>query len=418
MDLKSIRDELQRLLEIADSWKSPADITALEKDLVLEKLRRLYETLRFEVMTEELPMAAGTDADEVDIDLGEVLSLGLSNEDDMASLRGTNFFSNGSRPRPSVAVPVLSAMVPEQAVTFPQVMAVREFEEVHATFESVSDSADEELSASALADQQGVAHQVASAPQAAVWTEPVVSPEADSSEEFEVVDNSTFEPVSASDTTLDSAAGLQLGSLFGAEEQSLRHRHKQRVIMSLYDTTPAGSHSESTPQPVVDSAPAAFRPEPTPEAFDLSAEPVMPMAAVVPESKAFAVAEDDLEFREMAIEDSQEPTTVQGSVLGDVINHDVQTLADTIAPPRHATSDMHHSERLVDLRRGIGINDKFLLIRDLFGGDSRAFDAAIGVLNDAESLDDCMIYIAENYSWNPNSDGAKFIMELIERKFS
>ena len=33
-------------------------------------------------------------------------------------------------------------------------------------------------------------------------------------------------------------------------------------------------------------------------------------------------------------------------------------------------------------------------------------------------FDDCMIYIAENYAWNANSDGAKFLMELLERKFA
>ena len=33
------------------------------------------------------------------------------------------------------------------------------------------------------------------------------------------------------------------------------------------------------------------------------------------------------------------------------------------------------------LRRAIGINDKFLMIRDLFGGDAAAYEAAIGTLN-------------------------------------
>ena len=64
------------------------------------------------------------------------------------------------------------------------------------------------------------------------------------------------------------------------------------------------------------------------------------------------------------------------------------------------------SEPVTDLRRAIGINDKFLLIRDLFGGDGEAFyEQAIGTLNDCADFDDCMIYIAENYAWNPNSDG-------------
>ena len=47
-----------------------------------------------------------------------------------------------------------------------------------------------------------------------------------------------------------------------------------------------------------------------------------------------------------------------------------------------------------------------------------AFFAALDALNGFGDLDDCMIYIAENYAWNANSDGAKLLMELLERKFA
>ena len=106
-----------------------------------------------------------------------------------------------------------------------------------------------------------------------------------------------------------------------------------------------------------------------------------------------------------------------GAVLGEVINHDVQTLADTIAPPRDRASELLRNEPVTDLRRAIGINDRFLLIRDLFGGDGAAYESAIDALNGFDNLDDCMIYIAEHYAWNPNSDGAVLLMELLERKY-
>lgn len=110
---------------------------------------------------------------------------------------------------------------------------------------------------------------------------------------------------------------------------------------------------------------------------------------------------------------------MQGStVLGEVINHDVQTLADTITPPRDVASELRRSEPVADLRQAIGLNDRFLLIRDLFGGDAAACDRALDRFNRFENLDDCMIFIAEHYAWNPNSDGAKLMMELLERKFA
>lgn len=107
------------------------------------------------------------------------------------------------------------------------------------------------------------------------------------------------------------------------------------------------------------------------------------------------------------------------SVLGDVINHDVRTLGDKLgATVRGRVSETTRREPVTDLRRSIGINDKFLLIRDLFDGDSEAYEAAIATLDAFDDFDDCLVHIAEHYAWNPNSDGAKLLMELIERKLS
>ncbi|MDE5690652.1 MAG: hypothetical protein K2I13_00290 [Alistipes sp.] len=104
-------------------------------------------------------------------------------------------------------------------------------------------------------------------------------------------------------------------------------------------------------------------------------------------------------------------------MLGEVMNHDVRTLADTIARPRGNGSG-RYAAPISDLRQAIGINDKFLMIRDLFGGDGALFDSTVEALNAQESLDDCMIYIAEHFAWNPESESAALIMELLERKFA
>jgi len=47
MDLKYVRSELQKLSEIIDNWDTPQETAALERDLVLEKLRKLYDAVRF-----------------------------------------------------------------------------------------------------------------------------------------------------------------------------------------------------------------------------------------------------------------------------------------------------------------------------------------------------------------------------------
>ena len=103
--------------------------------------------------------------------------------------------------------------------------------------------------------------------------------------------------------------------------------------------------------------------------------------------------------------------------LADAMAASTQTLADTIVTPTALGEEINHS-KIASLRDGIGLNDKFLMIRDLFDGDDVAYDEAISALDELESMDDCMIHIIENYAWNPDSEGSKFIMQLLERKLS
>lgn len=103
-------------------------------------------------------------------------------------------------------------------------------------------------------------------------------------------------------------------------------------------------------------------------------------------------------------------------VLADVIGQGVQTLADRIAVPLERGATLAAGEPVDELRGAIGVNDRFLLIRDLFAGDAAAYERAIDRLEEFDDLDDCMIHIAENYAWNPNSDGARLLTDLLERK--
>ncbi|MDE5706668.1 MAG: hypothetical protein K2H69_00580, partial [Alistipes sp.] len=47
MEMDKIREELARLSGLVAGWSDPLSVSALERDLVLEKLRLLYEAVRF-----------------------------------------------------------------------------------------------------------------------------------------------------------------------------------------------------------------------------------------------------------------------------------------------------------------------------------------------------------------------------------
>ena len=100
-------------------------------------------------------------------------------------------------------------------------------------------------------------------------------------------------------------------------------------------------------------------------------------------------------------------------VLGEQF-HEKPSVADTIACPKGVAE----SAPVASLREAIGLADKFMLIRELFDGEAEAYDKAIEVLDKQPSFDDCIIYIAENYTWSPNSAATKFLMELLQRKYN
>ena len=296
----------------------------------------------------------------------------------------------------------------------------------------------------APASESGQAAEPAVAPVPETQPEPELRPAPDAEPSFVQPSAPVPAPETASETASERPH-TAAPTLFGPEENAnLRHRHKQRVIMSLYgnDAPSVKPQAPAVPEPT--PAPAADRVAPAPErpsderragrpsiaevfgrrvetgpsaAFgrDLSEAPAAPAEAVPDGTDAGESAEADPVVHGSFADELA--AAAPGAVLGEVINHDVQTLADTIAPPRDRASELLRNEPVTDLRRAIGINDRFLLIRDLFGGDGAAYEAAIDALNGFDNLDDCMIYIAEHYAWNPNSDGAVLLMELLERKY-
>ena len=93
--------------------------------------------------------------------------------------------------------------------------------------------------------------------------------------------------------------------------------------------------------------------------------------------------------------------------------HDTPSVADTIVCPKGVSENAPISS----LREAIGVADRFMLIRELFEGDAAAYDSAIDALDKQPSFDDCIIYIAENYTWSTNSQATKLVMDLLQRKY-
>jgi copper chaperone CopZ len=72
---------------------------------------------------------------------------------------------------------------------------------------------------------------------------------------------------------------------------------------------------------------------------------------------------------------------------------------------------------LSSLDEAIGINDKFLFIREIFDGDSQSYNQAIQKLESVGSLSDAMAVIMSYTGENTGNEAIKQLLDLIKRKF-
>ena len=374
MDLKTLRAELQKLAALAEGWDASHEIADIERDLALGKLRELYDAVRFGLDSAVQPSVedelSSVDLPPVEIDLDAVIPLTAMSEPFGADPAAA------PREEPTIAPPVVESPVagPSEA-PFAAAPAV----------EPVGTPA--EVPAEMPAEAAVPAEIPLQAPAEAPVEERTEMPATDSE----------GAPVAAE----APAVVAEPLSLFELDPVDVK-RAKHRVVLSLYGDTDSVTPAPGKIEPVAEE-----RPVPPPQAVPA----VSPSPADVPQEEPAATSVPVGGAGHRAV-----PAENGAAVLGETLNSDVKTVSDLIAvttPPAAVGQ-----EPVADLRQALCNNDRFLLARDLFGGDMDACGRTIDRLNEFDDLDECMIYIAENFDWNPNSDGAKLLVDLIERKLA
>ena len=79
-------------------------------------------------------------------------------------------------------------------------------------------------------------------------------------------------------------------------------------------------------------------------------------------------------------------------------------------------ADMLKSKHLSSLLEAIGLNDKFLFIREIFDGNQNAYNQAITRLENAENLTDARAVIMSYTGENIESEAVKQLLDLVKRK--
>ena len=386
MDLKTLRAELQKLAALAEGWDASHEIADIERDLALGKLRELYDAVRFGLDSAVQPSVedelSPVDLPPVEIDLDAVIPLTAMSEPFGADPAAAPL------EEPTIAPPVVESPVagPSEApfAAAPAVEPVGTPAEVPAEMPAET-AVPAEIPLQAPAEAPVEERTEIPAEAVATVSEPSAATDSEGA------------PVAAE----APAVVAEPLSLFELDPVDVK-RAKHRVVLSLY-----GDTDSVTPVPGKVEPAAEERPVPPPQAVPA----VSPSPADVPQEEPAATSVPVGGAGHRAV-----PAENGAAVLGETLNSDVKTVSDlsAVTTPPAAVGQ----EPVADLRQALCNNDRFLLARDLFGGDMDACGRTIDRLNEFDDLDECMIYIAENFDWNPNSDGAKLLVDLIERKLA
>ncbi|MBP3612632.1 MAG: hypothetical protein J6J14_05470 [Rikenellaceae bacterium] len=402
MQINDIKTLVARLGAIVDGWDEQSGAPAVERHIAASLLAELYEAVKFDTAlaaTEVAKVVAEPEpAEEVVAEPTEEIAEVI----DLSDIFGGSFGDDDEEivEQEVAEQPIEEVAEPEQEIEIePELEPEPEIEEQpEPEIEQEEAQSEEEQ---ALEDSEEVVEQsveietrsVVEGVEQSIETEE--QPAEIEAEEQPIETEEEEQPAEIEEEEQPAVAEAEKpkseqASLFDMEiVRRPRSSSGRRVIMSLYgESATSSSREEKTREKVVEPAPDAI-------------EPVEQPADESP--KAVSVAE------RIAAAQTEGP-----QVLGDVIGAGTTTLAEAVAASQPTVQTVQN-DRVNTLRAAIGINDRFIMIRDLFGGDGAAFDRAMDELDAFEDFNECLVYMS-TYRWNPNSDGARMLMDLVTRK--
>ena len=362
MGLKEIKENLLQAAELVGDFE--ANGMEIDRDVALDKIRAAYESLRFlyEETAHETINKGDEDSEETE-------------EDEEPEIEFEFVLPEQEDVEPEEEI-VEEELIEEEVVE--EELAEEEVIEEELAEEEVAEEAVEEIIEEEFAEE--------------TITEEVVTEEIAEESVTEEVEEPATEEVEVEETAVEETVAEETEEVVTEEPKRVVAEPSLFGDDSLWGKASAPTQTQSKIMALYDDEEVA-QPEPV-------AVPVVEPAVEV---------EEEVVDAPEAVVTYTEPAH---QVLGEVIEAPT-TIADTITP----VESVAEVGSIDTLRGAISVVDRFMLIRDLFGDNEVLYEQTIDLLDKMDNLDDCIIYIAENFVWRPSSEGAKLIMDLLQRKF-
>lgn len=72
---------------------------------------------------------------------------------------------------------------------------------------------------------------------------------------------------------------------------------------------------------------------------------------------------------------------------------------------------------LTDLRKAIGLNDRFRFRHDLFANDDKLMMETIDNLNNLQSFDEALSYLRKNFDWDEDNPTVTYLLDILHRRY-
>lgn len=108
--------------------------------------------------------------------------------------------------------------------------------------------------------------------------------------------------------------------------------------------------------------------------------------------------------------------------INESISVQQESLNDRLKQARIELGEVLKEVPIRDLRKAIGVNDRFVFINDLFRGDEAMYERSIKTINSLHVFSEAEYWIKRELivkvGWDANSEIVKYFFQLVKRRFS
>ncbi|MCW3073085.1 MAG: hypothetical protein JWP69_154 [Flaviaesturariibacter sp.] len=152
-------------------------------------------------------------------------------------------------------------------------------------------------------------------------------------------------------------------------------------------------------------------------------KPSEPPVVLAPPTVAPSFQKPELPFD--PIEDVptlRQAATSQKKELHEMLGGSQESLNDKLKEDKTELAHSLKTEPIKDLRKGIGVNDKFLFINELFRGDEAMYERSIKTINAFHILPEAEYWINRELKvklgWSDTKDTVQHFYAVVRRRFS